>query len=142
MNLTAQFERAIALTLEGFGDDAPPAATAFLTPSASCLWHGRRWRSFTLCASMRGAHWAVRPRRTRRLRPGSEGPRPGRSVGDECAECVSVVREVGGGPLVGEVLHLLQHRVDGLRGLVARHWPFTGHITVALERLALLPNPG
>lgn len=81
MNLTAQFERAIALTLEGFGDDALPAATAFLTPSASCLWHGRRWRSFTLCASMRGAHWAVRPRRTRRLRPGSEGPRPGRSVG-------------------------------------------------------------
>ncbi|MGC0407630.1 hypothetical protein RKD31_000873 [Streptomyces sp. SAI-163] len=24
----------------------------------------------------------------------------------------------------------------------ARHWPFTGHITAALERLALLPNPG
>ncbi|GGZ19503.1 hypothetical protein GCM10010327_58240 [Streptomyces nitrosporeus] len=25
---------------------------------------------------------------------------------------------------------------------LARHWPFTGHITAALERLALLPNPG
>ncbi|WP_327188526.1 IS1380 family transposase [Streptomyces xinghaiensis] len=25
---------------------------------------------------------------------------------------------------------------------LARHWPFTSHITAALERLALLPNPG
>ncbi len=25
---------------------------------------------------------------------------------------------------------------------LARHWPWTGHITAALERLALLPNPG
>ncbi|MFE9389286.1 IS1380 family transposase [Streptomyces sp. NPDC006784] len=25
---------------------------------------------------------------------------------------------------------------------LARHWPFTGHITAALARLALLPNPG
>ncbi len=24
---------------------------------------------------------------------------------------------------------------------LARHWPFTGHITAALDRLALLPNP-
>lgn len=70
------------------------------------------------------------------------GAATGTKRGDECAECVSVVREVGGGPLVGEVLHLLQHQVDGLRGLVARHWAFTGHITAALERLALLPNPG
>ncbi|GAB1339870.1 hypothetical protein ACE1SV_64600 [Streptomyces sp. E-15] len=25
---------------------------------------------------------------------------------------------------------------------LARHWPWTGHITAALDRLALLPNPG
>ncbi|CAM5512181.1 hypothetical protein GCM10010345_85520 [Streptomyces canarius] len=25
---------------------------------------------------------------------------------------------------------------------LARHWPWTHHITAALERLALLPNPG
>jgi hypothetical protein len=25
---------------------------------------------------------------------------------------------------------------------IARHWPWTGEITTALERLALLPNPG
>ncbi len=25
---------------------------------------------------------------------------------------------------------------------LARHWPWTRHITAALERLALLPNPG
>ncbi|MGW2520674.1 hypothetical protein ACWC09_27370 [Streptomyces sp. NPDC001617] len=25
---------------------------------------------------------------------------------------------------------------------IARHWPWTGEISAALERLALLPNPG
>jgi hypothetical protein len=25
---------------------------------------------------------------------------------------------------------------------LARHWPWTGEITAALERLALLPDPG
>ncbi|MGX1513653.1 hypothetical protein RKD44_004941 [Streptomyces collinus] len=25
---------------------------------------------------------------------------------------------------------------------IARHWPWTGEITAALARLALLPNPG
>ncbi|MGW9361001.1 transposase, partial [Streptomyces diastaticus] len=25
---------------------------------------------------------------------------------------------------------------------LARHWPWTRHITAGLERLALLPNPG
>ncbi len=37
-----------------------------------------------------------------------------------------------------------QFVITGRRRILrlARHWPWTGHITAALERLALLPNPG
>lgn len=38
----------------------------------------------------------------------------------------------------GQLITTGQRRILRL----ARHWPWTGEITTALERLALLPNPG